>query len=71
MAAVVALKSVTSPSKPKVPGQECPRPDTVYPLTTALEALQFHSFRVVSVKGCVVLEGIVDWHPLRIAQSSR
>jgi hypothetical protein len=35
ISAVVALKSVIPPSRPKVDGQECPRHFTVNPLTTA------------------------------------
>jgi hypothetical protein len=44
ISAVVALKSVTPPSRPKVDGHECPRPFTLNPLTAAslLEAEQMY-----------------------------
>src|ERR1700734_3710012 len=53
ISAVVALKSVMPPSRPKVDGQECPRHFTVNPLTTAspFEAEQMDCLSVVSLCG--------------------
>lgn len=53
ISAVVALKSVKPPSRPKVDGQECPRHFTVNPLTTAslFEAEQMDCSSVVLLCG--------------------
>jgi hypothetical protein len=60
ISALVALKSVTPPSRPEVDGHTCPRHLTVYPLTTAalFEAEQMDCWSVVSVCGLETMASI-------------